>query len=1301
MIDKNFIEKVKSALNIVNVIESFTQLHKAGVNYKGICPFHNDSHPSMVVSPAKQTYHCFVCGAGGDVIEFVKEHLNLTFPEALRWCANLAGIEFPEKEMTPEEEQRYRLREANLIAIEAAQKYYQSNLSQAESFLLKRGYKVTDKALSDYGVGYAPKGNLAMRHLTAAGYSVARLKDVGIIGTSSEGHNYDFFNDRLVFPFYDLQGHVIGFSGRQVTPRENTGKYINTGETALFTKGKHLFGLYQARKAIGKKGFVYLVEGQFDVLSLHAVGIENVIAGSGTAFTDDQVRLITRFTQQVIVVYDADPAGIKAALKNCELLLKAGVNVKGIRLPKGKDPDDFARENKEQTEKLLKDKTETFPKLFRKLLLRRGEQAPDVINEVLNTIASLVANVQDATLRMGYMKELAKDFELKLDLIDRKVRDMRRKIKEVTEDAMQPGLYGMDMLQETVEKDRPALLTSVFQDFLDSYGDHPVVYISGVPAPTDIQELRKTYDFFCASDEGCSIKENGEEGNYLRALKEIYCAGITNLSISRGEYQEPFVNFYIKKHGDFLSGYLGDKVPVIARCIELTSYAGESVVTINKNTYCSQLGITKGQFDEIRKPFAAKRKATIAINMQGDSLGTEDFDPDHLPQYVEDSEEYSRMFRECKYFPRLNKKGEPVCYMFQNKNGNGFTQVGDFFMTPLLHIYNDDYEQNKRVLRINRRYYPTPLYIEVTSKSLLKKSSIEEVLINLEAVNFTNGEESHWTKIREYMSRHFVMCSEVQVYGNQQEEGTSRKADSMFFAFSNGIFHTVDDKPVFSPIDELGVVAHNKRNYYLPAFSTIYAGSGRQSEKYELISQLVYKEVPEEKKISFEKWADLMNQVYKINNNGKWAILYAIMCAFRSNIHCIDRLFTAPFFMGPMSSGKTQIGISIRSLFISPTVPIFNLNTGTDAAMSTIMGTFRDVPVVLDEYNNKDISNVKFQALKGIVYDGDGKQKRRGVSGREIENDKVYAPVVICGQETPQRDDNALMSRVIICEVPKPKNRTPEETKLFEELKRIEDPNKVGLSNVLLDILALRPLVMDHFRTLKQEAYEELKQDIVNSGERDRLMKTVSLFLGMLKLIGRYTDLMLPFTYEEFFKIAQEKIEFQLSLIRSTDKLAIFFNAMDVMIDTKTVVEGRDFRIEQPTKVTGTDAQGNKKTFTFEPDTNVMFIRLSAIFSFFERSSMNTESTTLSTIEQNLRSHPSYIGTVSSHRFEWKETIEVARNDAEETMVKLRKPKSKMTSAIIVNYDLFKMMYNIDFRRDLPSDKTDSSQSEEEDNRPF
>lgn len=429
-----------------------------------------------------------------------------------------------------------------------------------------------------------------------------------------------------------------------------------------------------------------------------------------------------------------------------------------------------------------------------------------------------------------------------------------------------------------------------------------------------------------------------------------------------------------------------------------------------------------------------------------------------------------------------------------------------------------------------------------------------------------------------------------------------------------------------------------------------------------------------------------MDQVYKINDNGKWALIFAIMCAFRSNIHCIDRLFTAPFFMGPMSSGKTQIAISIRSLFISPNIPIFNLNTGTDAAMATIMGMFKDVPVVLDEYNNKDISDNKFQALKGIVYDGDGKQKRKGTSGREIENDKVFAPVIICGQETPQRDDNALMSRVIVCEVPKPRNRTQEEVRIFEELKTIEDPNKVGLSNVLLQILELRPMFMDHFRHLKQEAYNELKQDVINSGEMDRLMKTASLFLGTVKLIEQYSSLQLPFAYAEFFKIAQEKIRFQLSLIRSTDKLAMFFTAVNNMIDTKQVIEGREFLIEQPKKVTGKDSRGDQHTFTFEPDTNIMFIRLSSVFSIFDRSGYNSEGSTLSTIEQNLRSHPSYIGTVPSRRFTWEETEDVTRTDYDITLVKIRKSKSTSTSAVIIDYDKFREIYNIDFRRTYPEE---------------
>ena len=1283
MIDKNFIEKVKSALNIVNVIETFTRLHKTGANYKGVCPFHDDHSPSMVVSPSRQTYHCFVCGASGDVISFVQHHLNLSFIEALRWCANQAGIEFPTKELTPEEEAAYKRREAQRIAIDAAAKFFQKNLGQAESFLASRGYSLSDKALTDFGVGYAPMGNLALAELSKAGYSQELLQEVDVLG-NSEGRLYDRFRDRLMFPFYDMQGHIVGFSGRIVTPKDGTGKYVNTGETPLFTKGKHIFGLYQARKSIGKTGFAYLVEGQFDVMSLHKVGVENVIGGSGTAFTEDQVKLLLRFTDDIIMIYDADPAGVKASLKNCELLLKAGAKVRCIRLEKGMDPDEFAKAHGSLTSKKLKELTEPFPKAFKRMILPRGCKDETVVTDCLNSICSLVACVQDSVLRLEYIKSIAEDFRSKIGIIDNKVRSIRANLKESIEQTNTPsGIFGIDALKENLKNDSPARITSIMQEFLDGYGEEPIVYVSGRPSSNDIQELRRICCYFESSDVGCFLTEDGEESDYLHALADMYRAGIrVDFNSIAGAIS--FLDNYMDTHGVFLRNFQGNRVPLISRCIELSSYADDTVITVNKANYCFYLNLTKGQFDELRKPFVLKRKSAMKVSMQADNLDDEEFDVNEPPDYVQENEEYKRMWKESGYYPRLNKKSEPVCYMFRNKNGNGMTQVADFFMTPLLHIFSDDFEQNKRVLRINRRYYETPIYIEIPSKAMLKMSSIEEVLINYEAVNF-NGEEWQWKAIKTYMSRHFVMCSEVKTYGNQQSEGMSRKTDEQFFAFANGIFHNVDGQWVFDPVNELGVVTHNKNNYYLPAFSTIYAGSGKQSDKYELISQLVYKEVPAEKKVSFEKWASLMDQVYKINDNGKWALVFAIMCAFRSNIHCIDRLFTAPFFMGPMSSGKTQIAISIRSLFISPNIPIFNLNTGTDAAMSTIMGTFKDVPVVLDEYNNKDISDTKFQALKGIVYDGDGKQKRKGTSGREIENDKVFAPVIICGQETPQRDDNALMSRVIVCEVPKPRNRTPEEVRLFEELKTIEDPNKIGLSNVLLQILELRPMFMDHFRSLKQEAYNELKQDIINSGEMDRLMKTASLFLGTVKLIERYSNLRLPFTYDEFFKIVQEKVQFQLSLIRSTDKLAMFFTAVNNMIDTKQVIEGREFLIEQPKKVTGKDSRGDSKTFTFEAGSNIMFLRLSAVFSIFDRSGYNNENSTLSTIEQNLRSHSSYVGTVSSRRFIWEETVDDA-DLRDGSMVKLRKQKSTSTSAIIIDYDKFVESYNIDFRRDCADD---------------
>lgn len=1334
MIDNELRDRIKDANDIVDIIGQFVTLKKKGINYLGICPFHGDRHPSMTVSPSRQTFKCFVCGKGGDVIEFLQAHESMSFNEAMTWLANRVGIDIPKPILTDEEANRIREREAQRIAMKGAAVFFEKHLPEAQLYLHERGFSLTDKVITDFRIGYAPSGNTAKKEMLAAGFSEKKLIEIDILKKSDKDYVFDTFKDRIMFPYFDIKGNINGYTGRWLTPQENTGKYVNTGDTPLFKKGTHLFGLYQARTAIARYDCAYVVEGQFDVLSMHAVGVCNTIATSGTALTPEQIQLIGRFTHRVILIYDADTAGLKASLTNCEAFLRAGFQVSAVPLPEGKDPDNIAQEHKLDTDKWLTNREQNFLQYFS--ISMRGKNPgkdPNKEEEAMKQLCELIAVIPSETLLLKCIETMASIFGTNTEVIQRKVNGILRQLKTSSikkESQMKPGIYGIEMLADTRTNGEPCIITSDYQEFITLYGDTPIVYVYGIPNMTDIQLLRQASQFFTTEEAGLSIDKGGDESPYLAALAGMYRSGITNITVEVEiksskkektvnndadeeeedlEYEEEeeeedatiqsfnFAKFYVRAYAYFFAKFKGEHSPFVERCAEIISYADDSVRIVNLSYFYNSLGLTKTALNEILKPYLAKRKSRMAINAQrSDDDFEEEYNPEEIPSYVEDNPEYKDMFRQCGYYPKINKDHEPVCYIFKNDK-SGHTMVGDFYMTPLLHIYSDDKEANKRVLKITRRYYKNPLYIEIPSKALLKKATIEEELIMLEAVNFTNGEEKHWTKIREYMSRHFVTCTEVTTYGNQQEDGFSRREDNMFFAFSNGIFHTVDGVPRFDPVNELGVVTHNKKNYYLPAFSAIYAGSGRQSDKYELISQLVYKEIPTEKKCTFERWASLMDDVYKINDNGKWAVLFAIMCAFRSNIHCVDRLFTAPFFMGPMSSGKTQIAISIRSLFISPKIPIFNLNIGTDAAMSTLMSTFRDVPVVLDEYNNKDISDLKFQALKGIVYDGDGRQKRKGVSGKEIENDKVYAPVVICGQETPQRDDNALMSRIIVCEVPKPKNRTPEEVELFNTLKEIEDPTKIGLSNVLFDILKLRPLFMDHFRVLKQKAYDELKGALVNVGEIDRLMKTASLFLATCNLIETYTELKLPFTYKDFFKIACSKIKFQVELISKTDKLATFFKAMDVMIDSKAIREGRDFTIDTPDKLTIKLPGGDKKEVPVPAGNRVLFLRVSNIYTQFARSSYSQEESTQSTIEQNLRSNPSYIGFIHARRFTWNEVVEVPRGGFEEdlpndtgvdikvdnNMVRKVEKQGTNSSCIALNYEIFRELYGIDLKRSV------------------
>lgn len=370
MIDKQTIERIKSALSITEVIGKYVTLRRAGRNLIGVCPFHNDSHPSMTVSPSRNTYKCFVCGHGGDVIRFIQDYENLSFAETMEWCARETGIPVQNRELTDEERTRAMETESMRVATKAATTFFQKHLPEAQSYLRDRGYQLTDPAIKNFQIGYAPDKNIVGKEMIAAGFSEDILKKAGILSTGQHGNTYDVFRDRIMFPFIDLNGNITGFSGRLIVKKENTGKYINTGDTPLFRKGAQLFGLYQARKAIARMKNAYLVEGQFDVISFHAMGVENTIAGSGTALTPEQIKLISRFTDSVTLVYDPDAAGIKAALKNCELLLQSGLNISCVSLPPEMDPDKLALQEKENTRIWLENNTIDFVTYFEKNMRR-------------------------------------------------------------------------------------------------------------------------------------------------------------------------------------------------------------------------------------------------------------------------------------------------------------------------------------------------------------------------------------------------------------------------------------------------------------------------------------------------------------------------------------------------------------------------------------------------------------------------------------------------------------------------------------------------------------------------------------------------------------------------------------------------------------------------------------------------------------------------------------------------------------------------------------------------------------------
>ena len=413
MIDKATIDKIMDAANIVDVVSEFVSLRKAGVNYKGLCPFHDEKTPSFVVSPSKGYCHCFSCGKGGNAVGFIMEHEQMTYPEALRWLAKKYNIEIHERELTDDEKREESERESLFIVNDWALHYFQDNLFNTQvgqaigmQYFRSRGFR--DDTINRFQLGYAlPERDALARAATAKGFKEEFLVTTGLCYRREDGRLQDRYAGRVIFPVHTVTGRVVAFGGRILENNKKLAKYVNSPESLIYHKSNELYGIYQAKHAITKQDRCYLVEGYIDVTSMHQSGVENVVASSGTSLTTGQIRLIHRFTNNITVLYDGDSAGIHASIRGIDMLLAEGMNVKVLLLPDGDDPDSFAQKHTAQEFRDYIEAHQTDFIEFKTNLLLKGVTDPIKRSEAISSIVKSVSVIQDQITRATYITECA------------------------------------------------------------------------------------------------------------------------------------------------------------------------------------------------------------------------------------------------------------------------------------------------------------------------------------------------------------------------------------------------------------------------------------------------------------------------------------------------------------------------------------------------------------------------------------------------------------------------------------------------------------------------------------------------------------------------------------------------------------------------------------------------------------------------------------------------------------------------------------------------------------------------------
>ena len=461
MIDRATVDKILDAARIVDVVSDFVVLRKSGVNYKGLCPFHDDRNPSFMVSPAKNICHCFVCGKGGTPAGFLMEHEQMTYPEALRWLAKKYNIEIVEKELTDEERAAQSERESMFIVNEWAKDWFHNTLKNdpdgiaiGKQYFRSRG--IRDDIIEKFQLGYSPQKRDALAQAAQkAGYKAEFLVKTGLCLENERGL-YDRYSGRAIFPWLNVSGKVVAFGGRVLDSRTKgvAQKYVNSPDSDIYHKERELYGIFQAKKAIVKEDRVFMVEGYTDVIAMHQAGIENVVANSGTALSVFQIHLLRRFTQNITLLYDGDEAGIHAAMRGTDMLLAEGMNIKVLLLPDGDDPDSFAR--KHSTEELKKyiDENQTDFITFKTRLTVQNIDDPVKRSEGIGGIVQSISVIPDQILRSTYISDLSRRTGIKEQTL---IAELNKKIKSTPTPSPREGSLSTPVTESNQQSNQAPL----------------------------------------------------------------------------------------------------------------------------------------------------------------------------------------------------------------------------------------------------------------------------------------------------------------------------------------------------------------------------------------------------------------------------------------------------------------------------------------------------------------------------------------------------------------------------------------------------------------------------------------------------------------------------------------------------------------------------------------------------------------------------------------------------------------------------------------------------------------------------